>query len=64
MLNNLKYVLDIGSSTLRLLAVAKYAGKSRIIAEEDALYDGYMDGEFLSFDELSQIFSQLIDRMQ
>ena len=64
MLNNLKYVLDIGSSTLRLLAVAKYAGKSRIIAEEDALYDGYMDGEFLSIDELSQIFSQLIDRMQ
>ncbi len=63
-LNNLKYVLDIGSSTLRLLAVAKFAGKSRIIAEENILYDGYMDGEFLSEDELTNVFSQLIDKMQ
>ena len=64
MLNKLKYVLDIGSSTLRLLAVAKYAGKFRIIAEEDVLYDGYMDSEFLSVDELDMVFSQLIDKMQ
>ena len=49
-LNSLKYILDIGSSTLRLLAVANFAGKPRIVAEEDVLYDGYMDGEFLSID--------------
>ncbi len=63
-LNNLKYILDIGSSTLRLLAVAKFAGNPRIVAEEDVLYDGYMDGEFLSVDELDHVFSQLLDKMQ
>ena len=63
MLNKLKYVLDIGSSTLRLMAVARISGQSRIIAEEDILYDGFMDGEFLSVDELDDVLSQLLDRM-
>ncbi|MBO5954665.1 MAG: hypothetical protein J6Q13_01705 [Clostridia bacterium] len=63
MLGKLKYILDIGSSSLRLLAVTKFAGKQRIVAEDSVLYDGYMDGEFLSVDELGQDLSQLIDNM-
>ena len=59
----MKFILDIGSSNLRLLAVAKLAGKQRIFAEESIMYDGYMDGEFLSVDELESDFSQLIENM-
>ena len=63
LLNKVKYILDIGSSALRLLAVAKFAGKQRIIAEDCILYDGYMDGEFLNADELGQDFQELVERM-
>lgn len=63
MLNKLKYILDIGSSSLRLLAVSKFAGKQRIVAEDCVLYDGFMDGEFLSEDELEQDFNTLIEGM-
>ncbi len=63
MLNKLKYILDIGSSSLRLLAVTKFAGKQRIIAEDSVLYDGFMDGEFLSVEELEQDFNTLIEGM-
>ena len=63
LLNKLRYVLEIGSSALRLYAVAKVAGKQCIIAEESLLYDGYMEGEFLSEDELEQDLSRLIDSM-
>lgn len=63
LLNKLKYILDIGSSSLRLLATTKHAGKQRIIAEESVLYDGYMDGEFLSSDDLVDNFATLIQNM-
>ena len=63
MLNKVKYILDIGSSSLRLLAVAKYAGKQKIVAEENLLYDGFMDGEFLNMDELENDLQQLVDNM-
>ena len=63
MLNKLKYVLDIGSSSLRLIASAKILGKQRIFAEETVLYDGYMDGEFLSVEELEDDLFKLVDGM-
>lgn len=63
MLNKLKYILDIGSSSIRLLAVMKVSGKPRIVAEESVLYDGYLDGEFLSVEELSDNISQLVGNM-
>ena len=63
MLSKLKYVLDIGSSALRLFAVSKFAGKPRIVAEDSVLYDGFMDGEFLSVDELENNFNSLFDKM-
>ena len=64
MLNRVKYIMDIGSSCLRLLAVSKYANKPRIVAEESVLYDGYLDGEFLSPEKLEENFIQLIQNMQ
>lgn len=61
LISKVKYILDIGSSTLRLMAVAKYSGRYRIIAEESVLYDGFMDGEFLSPDQLESDLGQLVD---
>ena len=63
MLNKMKYILDIGSSTLRLLAVTKFAGKSRIVAEASILYDGFIDGEFLTVDTLGDDLAQLLGKM-
>ena len=63
MLNKLNYILDVGSSSLRLLAVTKFAGKQRIVAEDSILYDGYMDGEFLSVDQLDQDLNSIVDGM-
>ena len=63
LLSKLNYILDIGSSSLRLIAVTKFAGKQRIVAEESVLYDGYMDGEFLSEDELENDLSKIIEGM-
>lgn len=63
MLNKVNYILDIGSSSLRLLAVNKFAGKPKIIAEESVLYDGYIDGEFLTPENLEECFSDLIVNM-
>lgn len=60
---NLKYILDVGSSCLRLLAVSSLGGKNQIVAEEDVLYDGYMDGEFLSSQNLTVNLDELINKM-
>lgn len=64
MLNKLKYILDIGSSKLVLLAETRYGKSVRIVAEEEILYDGFMDGEFLSVDDLADSLSQLLDAMR
>ena len=63
MVNKIKYILDIGSSSLRLIATNIYDGKPRIIAEEAVLYDGYMDGEFLSPDQLDEVLISLLQKM-
>lgn len=63
MLNKLKYILDVGSSKLSLIATSRFGGKSRILCKDDLLYDGYIDGEFLSPEKLTDNLSQLIDGM-
>ncbi len=63
MQNKLKFILDVGSSSLRLLAVATVLGKQRIMAEDAVLYDGFMDGEFLSPDTLEQDLQAVIEKM-
>lgn len=61
--SKLKYILDIGSSKMSLIAEMQCGKTIRVIAEEEALYDGYMDGEFLSVDELDDVLSRLINGM-
>jgi len=61
--NKIKYILDIGSSSMRLISTINYAGKPKIVAEVAALYDGYMDGEFLSPDQLDETFAKLLQDM-
>ncbi len=63
MLNGGKYILDIGSSKLSLIATTRVAGETRILCKEDLLYDGYMDGEFLSEDKLTANLSVLLESM-
>ncbi len=43
------------------MAVTKFSGRHRIVAEDSVLYDGFIDGEFLSPDELENDLRQLID---
>lgn len=61
--SKLKYIIDVGSSKIALFACATYAGITKIIAEEDVLYDGYMDGEFLSPEVLETVLSNMLDGM-
>lgn len=63
MQSKLKFILDVGSSSLRLLAVTTAFGKQRIMAEDAVLYDGFMDGEFLSPDTLEQDLQTVIEKM-
>lgn len=62
-LKDLKYILDVGSSYLRLIAVSSFMGMHQIVAEEDMLYDGYMDGEFLSVKDLPTNIDELVSKM-
>ena len=63
MQNRLKYILDVGSSCLRLLAVGNVGKNHRVVAEDKVLYDGYLYGEFLSPDKLRDDLSQILERM-
>ena len=67
MQNKIEYILDIGSSSICLLAVNTFSGKPIIIAEENVLYDGFIDGEFLSEDlqtTLNTLISQMKSKMR
>ena len=63
MQSKIKYIMDVGSSSIELMAVANIAGASRIITTESVLYDGFMDGEFLSVDLLKNCLTELQDKM-
>ena len=63
-MKKIKYILDIGSSKITLLAENKFGKSVCIIAEEEMYYDGYMDGEFLSEEDLIDTLSQLLQNMR
>ena len=63
MQSKIKYILDIGSSSICLIATTKFAGKPRIIAEENILYDGFIDGEFLC-EDLEEVLSVALQGMK
>lgn len=60
MLNKLNFILEVGSSKLVLMACVKRKGTSKIIDKATVLYDGFMDGEFLSPDEFELSLSELL----
>ncbi|MBQ7798213.1 MAG: hypothetical protein IJ371_03735 [Clostridia bacterium] len=63
-MKNLTFVLDIGSSKISLLACHVKKGKSVILTSINRQYDGFMDGEFFSVDQVSEVISNLISEMK
>lgn len=59
-MRDLAFVLDIGSSKISLLACQVKKGKSSIITCVDKAYDGFMDGEFFSVEQVSNVIGTLI----
>lgn len=62
-MKGLTYIFDIGSSKISLLACSIKRGKAFVITSIDQLYDGFMDGEFFSINELNKVFEELITNM-
>ena len=63
-MKNLTYVLDIGSSKISLLACYTKKGKSAIFTCIDKFYDGFMDGEFFSIEQVNLVISELLTEMK
>lgn len=63
LLNKIQFILDVGSSSIRMLAVQSCLGAQRIIAQESILYDGFLDGQFLTPDEIGNDLGLLIEKM-
>ena len=63
-MKNLTYILDIGSSKLSLLACCTKNGKSAMVTCIDKGYDGFMDGEFFSTEQLATVIQELLTEMR
>lgn len=63
-MKNLTFVLDIGSSKISLLACQVKKGKSAIITSETIAYDGFMDGEFFSTEQVGQVVAELLSQIK
>lgn len=63
-LKNLTYVLDVGSSKISLLACYAQKGKSAIVTSIDKPYDGFMDGEFFSIEQVKEVIQYLLSQMK
>ena len=62
-MKNLTYIFDIGSSKISLLACNVHKGESAIVTSVTQMYDGFMDGEFFSTEQLSDVMSNLLTEM-
>ena len=60
MRSKLNFLLEVGSSKLVLVATVKGKRGSKIVDKATVLYDGFMDGEFLSPNDLELNLSELI----
>ncbi len=63
-MKNLTYVLDIGSSKISLLACNVNKKKSLIVTSINHEYDGFMDGEFFSTDQVKVVIGELLTEMR
>lgn len=57
------YILDIGSSKLSLLVCTLYNKQPHILFFEEKSYDGFLDGEFLSPNQIPFIVNDLISNV-
>ncbi len=62
-MKNLTYIFDIGSSKISLLACKIHKGESTIITSINCSYDGFMDGEFFSNEQLGEVMHDLLNEM-
>ena len=63
-MKNLTYILDIGSSKISLLACQTNKGRSIILTSINSEYDGFMDGEFFSVEQVTNVISDLIKQIK
>ena len=62
-MKNLTFVLDIGSSKISLLACQVKKNKSIILTSASEAYDGFMDGEFFSTQQVGETISKLVETL-
>ncbi len=62
-MKNLTYILDIGSSKISLVVCEVKKGKSVILTNVTGFYDGFMDGEFFSTEQLEQVIADLVNQI-
>ena len=63
-MKNLTYILDVGSSKISLLACYTNRNKTSITTEVELKYDGFMDGEFFSTDQVREVVYNLVMQMK
>ena len=63
-MKNLNYVLDIGSSKISLLVCQVQKGKSIMLTSVNQSYDGFMDGEFFSTEQVGNVIKDLINQIK
>ena len=62
-MKNLNYILDIGSSKISLIACCIKNSKSIIVTAVTESYDGFMDEEFFSNEQVYSVISNLLSQM-
>lgn len=63
-MKNLTYILDVGSSKISLLACYVNKNNSLIMTDIESQYDGFMDGEFFSSDQVKEVIYNLVMQMK
>ena len=63
-MKNLTYILDIGSSKISLLACCVNKNKSAVLTSINQYYDGFMDGEFFSTEQVGEVITNLLNQMK
>ena len=60
----ISHVLDVGSQKLTVVSGAVVAGKITVLAENSLAYGGFLDGEFLEKNRLSQQIQEIVSSVE
>ena len=63
-MKSLTYILDIGSSKISLLACYTHKGRTLVVSSINQSYDGFMDGEFFSAEQVGEVINSLLNQMR